>query len=104
MPGDTNDYQDVFVVTAGSGTAGGGHSVTVAAGTVQTGLDFGNHRVVEAEADRFINEGEQVDFHVEVSALSGDLSYQWTALADNGEVLATGDQPDFSFTPANDGR
>ena len=74
---------------------------------LKTGIDFGNFRVVNAGADRVVNEGTLVALNALISdpntANGGNLTRLWHVTASNGQSIADGTGTSFNFTPSDEG-
>ena len=61
-------------------------------------VNFGNLRLVNAGGDLRANEGDLIEVTAE-----GTGTFQWTVVADNGEIIPGGSSATLIFTPGNSG-
>lgn len=90
-----------------AGTTVGMTTVVVQADQPTTGINLGMTRVLYIGADRTVNENTPVtltaSFDDGSSASGRTFTYLWQVASNNGQVVASGTNSSFSFTPDDNG-
>ncbi|HXW09689.1 MAG TPA: tandem-95 repeat protein [Steroidobacteraceae bacterium] len=76
------------------------------AGQIVEGVDFGNQLIADFDLgeDFEVDEGDEVSFMPTVVGSPGAVfTYLWEVQADNGQIIADGDEATFSFVPFDNG-